>query len=715
MVYVYEKNDGMSSRANDPGRRGGDTTTLDVAALISAITLPPIERFGADSALLTGLPAYTPCPVPNPEPLSRVLVARSVYDNAVEALAALKRLEDATAACRAALIDRLMGAAFVEGTSLALDRWQSGMSEQSARTEIAAVLCIPEGTATTMVRHATELVGSHPATRDALAAGKLSWRHVGTVIDETDTLSQTPGMTPEDLHDFEQHLLKLAPGSTATRFKSKARRLREGTHPESLPVRSKEAILARAMTMEPGRDGMSWLTLHLPAPAAEGVWVHCTRLARKLQCPDENRTLAQLRIDVAAALLLGQSPIDQSKAGQSTLGQHRLTAPLGEGRSDGAPDDGHFDDVSFVGAARGSGGVDPGAVSTFGGDPLQGDPLHGAAVRGAGAIGAVGAVGAVGADPDGDEGAPFDPAPWDLSKKSSFGDWPDSPILKGIRMAAPGYLDGVVDGIPEDPMQDYLDMLAATRAGKVITEPPLPEAQILLTVPVLGALGITNEPAELIGYGPIPETTARKLLANSSTFLRLFTDPITNEPLEMNPDRYRVRESERAVLRAMAQTCYFPNCTGPVLVTELDHVQAWEIGGKSTPDNQRPACARHHALKHFRDDKDKHGRSRRDRDPDRAGIRLRGWKPSTTPDGRINWQSPSGRVHPGPPRELRPPAYPKWLKKKIARALHPTRVPPAVPPSSARTSSAQPSSAPPSIIELILAGKHVEYRRPEHR
>uniref|UniRef100_UPI001C66636C HNH endonuclease signature motif containing protein n=1 Tax=Arthrobacter sp. GMC3 TaxID=2058894 RepID=UPI001C66636C len=545
--------------------------------------------------------------------------------------------------------------------ALALDPWQSGMAEQSARAEIATVLCIPEGTATTLVRHATELVASHPATREALTAGRLSWRHVGTVLDETGTLAQTPGMAPADLADFEQHLLRLAPGSTATGFKSKARRLREGTHPESLPTRTRQAILGRAMTLEPGRDGMSWLTLHLPAPAAEGIWVHCTRQARKHQSPEENRTLTQLRIDIATALLLGHHGINthginQPRTSQSPTGQHGRTTPFEEGFS------GRDDAGASAGTGAGAAGIEPNSAV-------------------------------------GDCGAFFDPAPWDLSTKGSFTVDPDSPLFAGIRMATPGYVNGVVDGVPEDPLQDYLDMLAATRNGQIITDPPLPEAQILVTVPLLGALGITDEPAELIGYGPIPETIARKLLANSTTFLRLFTDPITNEPLDMNPDRYWVRDSERAVLRAMAQCCYFPQCTNPVLDTELDHVQAWEHGGKSTHTNLRPACARHHAPKHLKDDKDKHGHYRAEQDPDRVGIRLRGWKPSTTPDGRISWTSPSGRDHPELPKELRPPAYPKWLKKTITKALQHTASAPAT---------------TPSILEYFLTGKHIKYHHPNH-
>ena len=595
----------MSNRVDDPGSRGVNTTA-DVASLISAIVLPSIERFTPDSPLLAGLPPYTPVPAPTPEPLSRALVARNVYDDAVAALSALKRLEDATAACRAALVDRLMAAAAVEGTALSLDAWQSDMAQVSARAEIAMALCIPEGSATILAHHSTELLESHPATLDALAAGALSWRHAGTIVEETSTLAQTPGMGAEDLVAFEQRLLKAALRTTPSAFKSKARRLRESTHPESLPVRTKEAFLKCEVRMEPGRDGMSWLTLHLPAPAAEGIWVHCTRQARKLQGPAENRTLMQLRTDIAAALLLGQ-----------------------ELPSNDCPDCDH---------------------------PTAGS----------------------------------------------------------------GYLAGLVDGIPEDPLREYLEQLDAIRDGMVVAEPPMPQAQILVTVPALGLLGNTNQPANLVGYGPIPETVARKLLANSDTFLRVLTDPISGEPLDTAPDRYWIRESEKAVLRAMAGSCYFPNCTNPVLDTETDHLTPREHGGASTTENQRPACKRHHLLKHFKDDKDKHGRYRMDRNPDRAGIRLRGWKPVSTRDGRVGWRSPSGKYHPPLARETLPPAYPAWLKGRMDRALN-AALDAALTPGLGTAPSSTPGTAigtaigalagpdaPVSIFERIL----VEYHPP---
>ncbi|MGO4385073.1 hypothetical protein AB4Y80_12700, partial [Specibacter sp. RAF43] len=155
----------MSTPANDPGTPGGNATEHVAAILTARAALPPIEPFTADAPALAGLPAFTPVPAPAPEPASRASVARGVYDAAITALAALKRLEDATAATKAALVDRLLGAAAVEAAALALDPWQAGKAEASAKAELALTLAIPARTAAALADRARELIQDHPGAR----------------------------------------------------------------------------------------------------------------------------------------------------------------------------------------------------------------------------------------------------------------------------------------------------------------------------------------------------------------------------------------------------------------------------------------------------------------------------------------------------------------------------------------------------------------------
>ncbi|MET3950254.1 hypothetical protein ABIB29_001086 [Arthrobacter sp. UYEF36] len=55
---------------------------------------------------------------------------------------------------------------------------------------------------------------------------------------------------------------------------------------------------------------------------------------------------------------------------------------------------------------------------------------------------------------------------------------------------------------------------------------PVPRAQVLVTVPVLSLIGAGEEPATLDGYGPIPPSMARRLVADGAgSFYRVLTDP----------------------------------------------------------------------------------------------------------------------------------------------------------------------------------------------
>ncbi|ALO67171.1 hypothetical protein AS189_12500 [Arthrobacter alpinus] len=276
---------------------------------------------------------------------------------------------------------------------------------------------------------------------------------------------------------------------------------------------------------------------------------------------------------------------------------------------------------------------------------------------------------------DADPADPVDSDGRNLIDPADLIDQGDAVDVVGLVGDGSGLVGDVVDGLVEDPQADYERQLVELAAHGVLVDPPLPDALVLVKVPFLGLLGITDEPAELVGpqSGPVPEDVARKLLKNCSSFLRVLTDPITGEALPLEPQRYILRAAERAVLQGLAGCCYVPNCPHPVLDTELDHLRAFEFGGASVMANLRPACKRHHLMKHFKDDKNRHGRRRCIDEPERHGINLRGWTPQATPDGRIGWITPGGRYRPPLNTEPERPEYPKWLKNLINKTTKTTK------------------------------------------
>ena len=166
---------------------------------------------------------------------------------------------------------------------------------------------------------------------------------------------------------------------------------------------------------------------------------------------------------------------------------------------------------------------------------------------------------------------------------------------------------------------------------------PVPRAQVLVTVPVLSLLGLTDEPAVLDGYGPIPPSMARRLVAGGAgSFYRVLTDPRDGAPLEIGRSSYRLTTAQRHWLRLRDGRCPFPGCNNHSLDNEADHLLAWADGGTTGIANLGQPCPKHHRLKH-----------------------ASAWTPSgasaTSPPG---WTSPSKRYYPSEHQDWEPPRWP---------------------------------------------------------
>ncbi|MDQ0691553.1 HNH endonuclease signature motif containing protein [Arthrobacter sp. W4I7] len=166
-------------------------------------------------------------------------------------------------------------------------------------------------------------------------------------------------------------------------------------------------------------------------------------------------------------------------------------------------------------------------------------------------------------------------------------------------------------------------------------------AQVLVTVPVFSLMGLTEEPAVLDGFGPIPASMARKLLAEGAdSFYRVLVDPRDGAPLEIGRTSYRVGKAMRNWLRLRDGKCPFPGCNNSSLDNDADHILAWHQGGTTGVSNLGQPCPKHHKLRHSS-----------------------GWKPTpatkTEPPG---WTSPSGRHYKSEHQDWEPPHWPEQLK-----------------------------------------------------
>jgi hypothetical protein len=181
-------------------------------------------------------------------------------------------------------------------------------------------------------------------------------------------------------------------------------------------------------------------------------------------------------------------------------------------------------------------------------------------------------------------------------------------------------------------------------AGMSLANVPTPAAQVLVMVPVFALMGLTDEPALLDGYGPIPASMARNLVADgASSFHRVLVDPRDGAPLEIGRENYRIPPAMRRWLRLRDGKCPFPGCNNHSLDNEADHLLAWADGGTTGISNLGQPCPKHHRLKHNS-----------------------GWTPTpATKDHPPGWTSPTGRHYQSEHQDWEPPHWPPQILDQL--------------------------------------------------
>ena len=109
---------------------------------------------------------------------------------------------------------------------------------------------------------------------------------------------------------------------------------------------------------------------------------------------------------------------------------------------------------------------------------------------------------------------------------------------------------------------------------------PAPDGMSYLEM--LSLMGLTEEPANLEGVGPIDPETARRLAGTATRFTRLLVHPETGVLLSVGRDSYRVPAELKRALQARDETCRFPGCNRPARGGEVDHTHDWQFGGERT-------------------------------------------------------------------------------------------------------------------------------------
>ncbi len=134
------------------------------------------------------------------------------------------------------------------------------------------------------------------------------------------------------------------------------------------------------------------------------------------------------------------------------------------------------------------------------------------------------------------------------------------------------------------------------------------------------------------------------------TFARPLAINEAGHVLDVGRRRYQITGALRRMIITRDGTCRFPGCNAAATRCQIDHVIAWEDGGRSDVGNLGVLCVRHHQLK-------THG----------------GWQLThSKPDGSCTWRSPDGRIYHHFPEPI---IAPKSQTQPVA-ALDPPDPPP---------------------------------------
>ncbi len=124
-------------------------------------------------------------------------------------------------------------------------------------------------------------------------------------------------------------------------------------------------------------------------------------------------------------------------------------------------------------------------------------------------------------------------------------------------------------------------------------------ATVMVTVPVLTLLGLSEQPGTLDGVIPIDADTARRLAADAPSFHRILTHPVSGTVLDVDRTTYRVPADLRRAVLTRHPRCVFPGCGRRARDSDLDHGIDWARGGGTAFENLAPLCRHHHRMKHI--------------------------------------------------------------------------------------------------------------------
>jgi hypothetical protein len=169
--------------------------------------------------------------------------------------------------------------------------------------------------------------------------------------------------------------------------------------------------------------------------------------------------------------------------------------------------------------------------------------------------------------------------------------------------------------------------------GHLSGPPRRPGVQVQLVVDLPTLIGLSHEPGEIPGLGPVPAPIARAWAADATSWQRLVVDPVDDHLLDLGPVVRRPLPGLDRYVRRRDGTCRFPGCHRPAMSADVDHHRPHRAdgsGGCTSAENLGALCRYHHRLKTHT-----------------------GWRIRLDGHGGLTWTSPTGHASHERRRRLR--------------------------------------------------------------
>lgn len=138
-----------------------------------------------------------------------------------------------------------------------------------------------------------------------------------------------------------------------------------------------------------------------------------------------------------------------------------------------------------------------------------------------------------------------------------------------------------------DALVDLCDRLL--EYPEVLTGRPLPRAhgrrpQLVVHLDLPTLAGLADNPAELLGHGPLPPVFAREL-APGGSLRRLVSDPVSGHALDLGRAMRFPNQQLADFVAARDRTSRFPHDATPAGRCQVDHRDEWRHGGRTSAAN----------------------------------------------------------------------------------------------------------------------------------